>query len=122
MNAFAERGERRREERRTVAWQGRLLRAEGAEPCEIKNISCNGVHISSAATLEIGSEAALEIDHLGSFSGTVVWGDGDQFGIRFPSFSSIVWQFLGCSTTFEDMSARAGFGRPNSPDETPPKP
>ena len=108
MTMMLDQQERRGEPRRRVAWQGRLLLAEGQETCEVKNLSCTGVHVTSRAELEIGSEVSLEIESLGGFSGCVAWRDEHHYGVRFQEFSTIIWQFIGCLSSFENMSARRG--------------
>ena len=95
--------ERRSEERQRVAWHGRLSLAEGQEPCEVLNISCNGVQVSTARPLQLQSEISLDIDHLGGFSGTVVWREGDRYGVQFACHSALISHFLGCWTSFENL-------------------
>ncbi len=97
--------ERRAEPRREVAWHGRLDTCDGEVACEVRDICCNGVRISTATPLEPGSEISVHIDHLGGFSGTIVWRQGDCYGVKFASPSTLIWHFLGCWTS-PDSTAR----------------
>ncbi len=96
--------ERRGEARHTVAWRGRVKTARGDVPCDVQDVCCNGVRISTATPLEPGSEVSLHVDHLGGFSGTVVWRQGDRYGVKFASPSTLIWHFLGAWTSPEGKS------------------
>ena len=108
MNAGTGSQDRRSQTRQDVGWQGRLTHDGDQISCVVTNISCTGVHIESARPLTLDSEVSIDIANLGEFSGTVVWRDGDHYGVKFHSFSSLVWQFLGCWSTFESMSKMRG--------------
>ncbi len=98
--------ERRAETRHEVTWHGRLDMPDGQAPCKVRDICCNGVRISTATPLETGAEISVHIEHLGGFSGTVVWHRGDCYGVKFASPSTVIWHFLGCWTS-PDRAARS---------------
>ena len=104
MNSDREIQERRSQGRQEVGWRSHLILAAGKQPCDVSNLSCHGVQIVTETPLAIASEISVDIAHLGEFSGTVVWREGKRYGIKFDSFSSLIWQFLGCWTSFENMA------------------
>ena len=98
------------EERRAVprtegSYPAHLITDDGAKPCEVLNLSSRGVQVSISARFAAGDKVSVALDALGTFPGTVVWSDGDRYGIRFQSESAAIWRFLGHSWTCPEYMA-----------------
>ena len=104
MSDSSQTQERRAETRHEVTWRGRLDTPGGQMPCEVRDICCNGVRILTATDLETGAEVSLQVEHLGGFSGRVVWRQGDLYGVKFASPSTLIWHFLGAWTSPDGKS------------------
>ena len=74
---------RRKYERRTILFDARLREDGPWQACRILNISAGGAKLLISSDINHGAIVSLEIGSFGQFSGTVVWTDREEVGIKF---------------------------------------
>ncbi len=88
--------DRRRYDRVTVLWNGKLLYRDEAVDCLIVNISAKGAMVQILEPLENGTSVILKNDRMGSFAAKVVWSNEDhQYGLQFLDDKHEIAQVLG---------------------------
>ncbi len=105
MSHAAQFEERRAVPRTEGSFPAHLIKDGGAKPCEVLNLSSRGVQVSIPEQFAAGDKVSVALDALGTFPGTVVWSDGDRYGIRFQSESMAIWRFLGHTWTCPEHAA-----------------
>ena len=93
--AAEEASRKRRYERATVLWGGKLLHGEHAVDCLIVNISAGGAMIQVQEKVEEGASVILKNSRLGAFAGKVVWCKDNQFGMSFYDEPEEIAEALG---------------------------
>lgn len=88
--------DRRRYDRVTVLWNGKLLYRDEAVDCLIVNISAKGAMVQILEPLENGTSVILKNDRMGAFAAKVVWSnDEHQYGLQFLDDKHEIAQVLG---------------------------
>lgn len=88
--------DRRRYDRVTVLWNGKLLYRDEAVDCLIVNISAKGAMVQILEPLENGTSVILKNDRMGAFAAKVAWSnDEHQYGLQFLDDKHEIAQVLG---------------------------
>lgn len=74
---------RRVHERRTILFDARLRKDGQWQDCRILNMSAGGAKLLVNSNINHGATVSLEVGNFGQFSGTVVWTDREEVGIKF---------------------------------------
>lgn len=87
---------RRRYDRVTVLWNGKLLYGDEAVDCLIVNISAEGAMVQISDPLAVGTPVILKNERLGAFAGKVAWeNDENHYGLQFLDDKDEIAQVLG---------------------------
>lgn len=87
---------RRRYDRVTVLWSGKLLYGNEAVNCLIVNISAEGAMVQISDPLAVGTPVILKNERLGAFAGKVAWeNDQNHYGLQFLDDKDEIAQVLG---------------------------
>ena len=88
--------DRRRYDRVTVLWNGKLLYRDEAVDCLIVNISAKGAMVQILDPLENGTSVILKNDRMGAFAAKVAWSNEQhQYGLQFLDDKHEIAQVLG---------------------------
>ena len=88
--------DRRRYDRVTVLWNGKLLYRDEAVDCLIVNISAKGAMVQILEPLDNGTSVILKNDRMGSFAAKVAWSNEEhQYGLQFLDDKHEIAQVLG---------------------------
>ena len=87
--------DRRRYDRTTVLWNGKLLYQDEAVDCVIVNIGAEGAMVQTSERLPVGTTVILKNDRFGTFAAKVVWDQVNQFGLQFLDDKEEIAQTLG---------------------------
>ena len=74
---------RRKHERQQVLFDARIMEAGQWQACRILNMSAGGAKLLVNCNINHGAAVSLEVGNFGQFSGTVVWIDREEVGIKF---------------------------------------
>ena len=87
--------DRRRYDRTTVLWNGKLLYQDEAVDCVIVNIGAEGAMVQTSERLPVGTTVILKNDRFGTFAAKVVWDKVNQYGLQFLDDKEEIAQTLG---------------------------
>jgi len=73
----------REHERRTILVEARILDGEEWHDCRIVNISVGGAKLLIGRQFNHGTSVLLHIGNFGRFSGTAVWQNSEELGVKF---------------------------------------
>lgn len=74
-----------RSPRETLTWMASLLHDQQSTPVRLRNISASGALVELRHHIPQDAAVVLDLGHAGSIDSVVVWGFGDQIGLRFES-------------------------------------
>lgn len=74
---------RRKYERRPILFDARIMEGGQWQDCRILNMSAGGAKLIVSRNINHGAIISLELGIFGQFSGTVVWTDREEVGIKF---------------------------------------
>ena len=76
---------RRKHERRQILFDARIMEDGQWQDCRILNMSAGGAKLLVSCNINHGATVSLEVGNFGQFSGTVVWKDSEEIGIKFSN-------------------------------------
>lgn len=98
--------EKRHSVRTSLLSFGKLHSGDQAVKCRIVNISARGAQICCEDSFDCDLEVRLQVDGLGTFASTVVWQQGNVFGLVFKEEAEHVAQVL--AVAFSSTRREAG--------------
>ncbi len=95
MDAQKKDENRRRFERTTVLWRGRLAFGEQEVGCVIVNVSSGGAMVRTEEAAHCLPSVILRNERIGELAAEVTWRKNDELGLRFVDDDETVAEIIG---------------------------